>query len=184
MLKVILDACVLFPMYLRDTLLSTAESGLYLPYWSQRILDEAMSNLVLRGKISAEGAKNLEEVIKYAFPEAMVDEVPWELEQAMTNDPKDRHVLAAAVIVKADIIVTNNLNDFQNQALTPWHVKAQSPDNFLSELFDEYPREMIQVLQKQSQNYKRSPKTFIQLLELLSKQLPGFTSKILSHESI
>ncbi|WP_242072141.1 PIN domain-containing protein [Nostoc sp. FACHB-110] len=104
-------------------------------------------------------------------------------QQVLTNDPKDRHVLAAAVIVKADIIVTNNLNDFNSQALTPWHIQAQSPDNFLSDLFDKYPVEIIQVIQDQSQNYKRSPKTLVQLLELLSKQLPRFTKKILSHES-
>jgi polyhydroxyalkanoate synthesis regulator phasin len=41
-------------MYLRDTLLSAAEAGLYTPYWSQKILNEAMDNLVLKGKISAE----------------------------------------------------------------------------------------------------------------------------------
>jgi len=29
---VILDSCVLFPMYLRDLLLCTAEAELYLPY--------------------------------------------------------------------------------------------------------------------------------------------------------
>lgn len=60
MLRVVLDACVLFPMYLRDTLLSTAEAGLYIPYWSQKILDEAMGNLVIKGIISAEVAKSLE----------------------------------------------------------------------------------------------------------------------------
>ncbi len=54
MLSILLDACVLFPMYLRDTLLSAAEAGLYTPYWSQKILNEAMDNLVLKGKISAE----------------------------------------------------------------------------------------------------------------------------------
>ncbi|WP_225893911.1 PIN domain-containing protein [Atlanticothrix silvestris] len=79
MFSVILDACVLFPMYLRDTLLSTAEAGLYLPYWSQKILDEAMGNLVVKGRISAKVAKNIEETIKAAFPEAMVQEVPWQL---------------------------------------------------------------------------------------------------------
>jgi len=54
---VVLDACVLFPMYLRDTLLSTAEAGLYMPYWSQKILDEAISNLVINKKISSDVAK-------------------------------------------------------------------------------------------------------------------------------
>jgi len=44
--NVILDACVLFPMYLRDTLLSTVEAGLYVHYWSQKILDEAIGNVI------------------------------------------------------------------------------------------------------------------------------------------
>lgn len=55
----VLDACVLFPMYLRDTLLSTAEAGLYLPYWSQKILDEAVGNIVSTGKMPAEKAMKL-----------------------------------------------------------------------------------------------------------------------------
>ena len=100
----------------------------------------------------------------------------------MTNDLKDRHVLAAAVIAKADIIVTNNVGDFSAKALTPWNIQAQSPDNFLSELFDEYPEEMVQVLQRQCQKYKRKPRTFVELVDLLSKQIPEFTRKVLSRE--
>ncbi|MDJ0618276.1 MAG: PIN domain-containing protein [Calothrix sp. MO_192.B10] len=183
MLSVVLDACVLFPMYLRDTLLSTAEAGLYVPRWSQKILDEAMGNLVLRGKISAEKAQSLEEVIKAAFGEAMV-EVPIGLESAMTNHPKDRHVLAAAVTARSDIIVTNNLTDFDTNALTPWNITAQSPDDFLSDLFDKYPEEMVQVIGKQSQKYRRQPLNADELLSLLSKtdgaNLPKFVAKIRS----
>lgn len=182
MSRVILDACVLFPMYLRDTLLSTAEAGLYNPYWTQKILDEAMGNLVKRGKISAEGAKNLEEVIKVAFPEAMLPEVTWEIEQVLTNNLKDRHVLAAAIIAKADIIVTNNLKDFQPEALIPFNIEAQSPDDFLCDLFDKSPQAMAQVVWEQCQNYKRNPQTVVQLLERLKKQIPNFTNKVLSFE--
>jgi len=36
----VLDASVLYPLPLRDTLLRVAEIELYAPYWSQRILDE------------------------------------------------------------------------------------------------------------------------------------------------
>lgn len=46
---VILDSCVLFPMYLRDTLLSAAQAGLYRLHWSQEILDGAIRNLVAKG---------------------------------------------------------------------------------------------------------------------------------------
>jgi hypothetical protein len=101
----------------------------------------------------------------------------------MTNNPKDRHVLAARIIANADIIVTNNLKDFSDEALTCNKIKAQSPDSFLSDLFDKYPDEIVQVIQKQAQNYKRSPQTFVKLLERLSKQIATFTSKVLSYDS-
>ncbi len=179
-LRVVLDACVLFPMYLRDTLLSTADEDLYLPYWSQKIIDEVIGNLVKGGTLSQEKAKNLERTIKIAFPEAMV-EVPVALEQAMTNDPKDRHVLAAAVTAGADIIVTNNLKDFRENDLAPWNIIAQSPDEFLSDLLDEYPDSIVDLLQQQSQKYKNPPKTFTELINFLGEKAgtPKFASNIL-----
>jgi predicted nucleic acid-binding protein len=179
-LRVVLDACVLFPMYLRDTLLSTADEDLYLPYWSQKIIDEVIGNLVKGGTLSQEKAKNLERTIKIAFPEAMV-EVPIALEQAMTNDPKDRHVLAAAVTAGADIIVTNNLKDFRENDLDPWNIIAQSPDEFLSDLLDEYPDSIVDLLQQQSQKYKNPPKTFTELINFLGEKVgtPKFASNIL-----
>jgi hypothetical protein len=43
---VVLDACVLYPLPLRDTLLRCAEQNLYEVRWSRRILDELARNLV------------------------------------------------------------------------------------------------------------------------------------------
>jgi len=182
-LSVVLDACVLFPMYLRDTLLSTAEAGLYLPYWSQKILDEAMSNLVRQGIYCQEKAINLEAEIDAAFPEAII-EVPVGLEQIMKNDPKDRHVLAAAVTANADVIVTSNLADFKEKDLAPWNIKSLSPDEFMSELFDEYPDLIVRLLRQQSERYKKPPKTVAELLEFLEKKagMPKFASDILLYE--
>lgn len=39
----VLDACVLVPVALADTLLRVAEKGLYRPLWSDRILGEAQA---------------------------------------------------------------------------------------------------------------------------------------------
>jgi predicted nucleic acid-binding protein len=64
--------------------------------------------------------------------------------QAMTNDPKDRHVLAAAFTAQTDVIVTNNIKDFRENDLAPWNIKAQSPDEFLSDLFDDYPDSILE----------------------------------------
>ncbi|WP_017716069.1 PIN domain-containing protein [Kamptonema formosum] len=182
-LGVVLDACVLFPMYLRDVLLCTAEAGLYIPYWSQKILDEAMGNLVSAGKISAEKAMSLEEIMKAAFPEAMV-EVPVGLEQLMRNDPKDRHVLAAAVKADADVIVTDNIADFPTAALAYWNIKAQTPDEFLSDLFDETPESIVQVLRRQSGKYRNPKKTVADLLDFLDRKanLSKFASQVLFYQ--
>ncbi len=178
---VLLDSCVMFPMYLRDILLRCARAGCYLPYWSQEILDGATRNLVITGKMSVEIAMKLEETITAAFPEAMV-EVPNGLAEIMTNHPGDRHVLAAAVTAKADIIVTSNLKHFQAKDLFRWEIEAQHPDTFLTHLYDLDPDCILQVIHRWSQDLKKPPLTFIELLDLLNKELPTFTSKVLSHE--
>ncbi|MCL1467146.1 PIN domain-containing protein [Argonema galeatum] len=180
-LPVLLDSCVLFPMYLRDLLLCTAEAELYLPYWSQEILNGATRNLVGQGRMTAELAMKLEVAIKAAFSKAMV-EVPAGLAEVMTNHPGDRHVLAAAVMANAKIIVTSNLKHFQANDLAPWNIKAQSPDEFLCNIFDEYPDEMVEVVRRQSQALRKPPLTVNELLGLLSKDIPEFANNVSSYE--
>jgi predicted nucleic acid-binding protein len=56
------------------------------------------------------------------------------IESDMTNDPKDRHVLAAAVACGADTIVTTNAKDFPPTATAVHGITAKSPDEFLVSL--------------------------------------------------
>jgi hypothetical protein len=58
-LVVILDASVLYPLPLRDTLLRIAETGLYDPCWSERILDEVGRNLIAKRGATNTQAKGL-----------------------------------------------------------------------------------------------------------------------------
>lgn len=171
-LSVLLDSCVLFPMYLRDTLLCVAEAGLYFPYWSQEVIDGAIRNLINTGRITREKATKLEVMIKKAFPWALV-EVSSELIEEMTNHPGDRHVLAAAVTANANIIVTSNLKHFKQKDLAPWNIEARSPDQFLCDLYKSYPEEIIQIIQRQSQILNRPPMTVVELLDLLGKKDGG-----------
>ncbi|BCL34386.1 hypothetical protein NSMS1_08330 [Nostoc sp. MS1] len=164
-------------MYLRDILLRASEADFYLAFWSQEILDGATRNLVSTGRISLERAERLETRIKTAFPEAMV-EVPDNLSERMTNHPSDRHVVAAAVIAQANIIVTSNLKHFKEKDLSPWNIQAQSPDEFLVMLCGLNQEKMIEVLQRQSQGLKKPPMTLKELLELLNREVPGFVSNI------
>jgi hypothetical protein len=109
---VVLDACVLFPMYLRDTLLRCAEVGLFEPRWSAGILSELRA--VLSARIGARAAQRVTAAVSGAFPEAGT-RVPRPLAQRMTNHPRGRHVLATAVAAHAGTIVTDNVRHFASQ---------------------------------------------------------------------
>ena len=80
-------------------------------------------------------------ILDRAFPEASVTD--WESLERVVElpDSDDRHVVAAALKARADVIVTSNLKDFPAEALNPLRLRAVSPDDFLSELFDEDPQE-------------------------------------------
>lgn len=69
----VLDADVLYPFSLRDTLLRLAELDLYRPLWSGRILEEMREALLEHG-VSAEKAERLLQVMREAFEEAEVEE--------------------------------------------------------------------------------------------------------------
>jgi predicted nucleic acid-binding protein len=173
---VILDSCVLYPMYLRDTLLCAAEAGLYRPHWSQEILDGALRNLVAKQQITAQQASRLEQQIKSAFPDAML-EVPERLLPCMDNDPGDRHVLASALIAKAQVIVTDNLKHFPPKSLSQFRVEAQSADQFLTSLYDLSAESMVEVLQNQVSWLRNPPMSVADLLNLLEKSAPNFVSR-------
>lgn len=142
----VLDACVLFSATLRDTLLRAAVKRLYRLYLTEEILDEVRRNLLKRGRIAAPGlADRLAEQIRRAFPGSMVGGYST-LVPKMTNHPKDRHVLAAAVAAGASVIVTHNLGDFPVQALDPSEIIAQSQDDFLVALCAASPDAMGRTL--------------------------------------
>src|ERR1700683_583784 len=107
----VLDACVLVLAALRDTLLRIAETPrLYVPKWSEDILSEVERTLIRRLRKTHEQEAILFGKLRSAFPEALVEDYKG-LEVALTNDQKDRHVLAAAIRSSAQTIVTFNLKD-------------------------------------------------------------------------
>lgn len=181
--SVILDSCVIFPMPLCDTLLSAAEDDLYCVHFSQKILDDATRNLVKKGRMTEYKAARFQEMIKNTFPEAMV-EVPASLVEAMTNHPGDRHVLAAAIIANAKIIVTDNLKHFPQEALDPYGIEVQHPDVFLTQLFDNDPESIVEVIRQQAEELKKPPLTVAELIDNLEKnnRVPEFASRVRLYE--
>ncbi len=106
---VVLDTCVIYPAHLRDTLLRQAERGLYRALWSDDILDELRRNLVEDG-FGVDSVDRLLTEMRRAFPDAEIGGYR-SLIDGLTCDPKDRHVLAAAVRADAAAIVSFNIRD-------------------------------------------------------------------------
>lgn len=159
--RVVLDACVLYPMNLRDVLLQAAAESMYQVYWSREILDEATRNLIANLAIGAPQAAHLVAAMSAYFPESIVTDYE-HLVPAMRNHAKDRHVAAAAVKAGAQVIVTSNTNDFSK---LPDGIEAQTPDEFLCSLFDLDPDRMMIVLEKICGRRRRPPNDVLSLID-------------------
>lgn len=172
--RVVLDANVLFPFTVRDTLLRAAEQDLYLIGWSAKILEEMRRNLVKTGHTTERGSHSLVEAMREAFPEAEITGYQ-SLIPAMRNDPKDRHVAAAAIMAEAQVIVTENISDFQN---LPGGLEAKTVDEFLCDLFSLSPRLMAGTIVNQAAALRRPPRTPADILRGLDRFAPRFVAKV------
>jgi predicted nucleic acid-binding protein len=149
-LPVVLDACVLIPMPLADTLLRLAAGPrLFLPKWSDQIMVEVARTLRETFGLSAQKAMYRESEIRRHFPEAWIEDYE-KLIPTMTNHPTDRHVLAAAAHAGAKVIVTYNIKDFPPSSLTPYSITVQGPSAFLKDLYIAAPAMVMQTLEGQA----------------------------------
>lgn len=169
-------------MPLADTLLRMAETPrLYLPRWSEAIIAEVSRNLM--GKPwnkTPEQAQRRESVLRTHFPEAWVQGYD-PLIPLMTNSPKDRHVLAAAVASGTRLIVTYNTADFPESSLAPWNIERQGPSTFLINLYALDPGIVVRKLTEQAQNINLSLEA---LLWKLRVNVPGFVAHFCAEERI
>jgi predicted nucleic acid-binding protein len=143
----LLDANVLHPISLCDVLLRLAEKGLFQPRWSDEILNETLESIVRQhAHVARQSIGERIEDMRHAFPDAMVHGYQT-LRDALDAEMKDdAHVLAAAVVGKADLIVTNNLRDFAPVLLRRYDLDAQSADTFLVNQWWLDPTTVTQVL--------------------------------------
>lgn len=135
----LVDACTLVSALRRDLLLTLADAEFFRVRWSQRILDEtrsALDKIFTERKIESASARAGRSVdaMHRAFPEALVE--AHASVAAMTfglPDPKDEHVLTAAVQTQAQAVVTENISDFPARILAPLNLEARTADEFIAD---------------------------------------------------
>lgn len=130
---VLYDACVLYPAPLRDLLLHIAVTDLYRARWTDAIHDEWIRNVLKnRPDLKPEQLQRTRELMNAYVCDCLVTGYESLIDAVTLPDPDDRHVLAAAIRAGADLIVTFNLKDFPEEALKPYGIEAQHPDDFLT----------------------------------------------------
>lgn len=173
-----LDACVLVPVALADTLLRLAEAGLFRPLWSDRVLDEMVDAIgAIHPELASGAARSRADAMQAAFEDARV--TGWEdvVAGIVLPDPDDRHVVAAALRGRADVIVTANVRDFPTKALEPMGIEVLHPDEFLLNQLDLAPDATIAVLQRQADAARRPAITPEVLLGHLARcGVPAFVA--------
>lgn len=159
------DACVLYPAPLRDLLMELALTDLFRAKWTNQIHDEWIRNLLKnRPDLTLERLQITRDKMNLHIRDSLVEDYQSLIPSLTLPDQDDRHVLAAAICARADVIITFNLSDFPPEALAIYGIEAQHPDEFISHLMDLAPLSVYKAIQEIQTRLKNPPRTVKELL--------------------
>jgi hypothetical protein len=101
--------------------------------------------------------------------DCLVDGYEGLIEALTLPDPNDRHVLAAAIKGRADVIVTFNLADFPTSYLSNYGIEAQHPDEFIGHLIDLALGKVCSAVRCVRARLRNPPLTVVEYLETLER---------------
>ena len=144
-MRVLLDACVLYPTVMREMLIGVAKAGLYQPQWSARILEEWARATVKIGPRAESIARGEIAVLRALWPNSEIPASKGLEARLWLPDPNDVHVLAAAIAGSSDVIVTMNAQDFPQNILQEEGLIRRDPDGFLLDMLARDPDAVVKV---------------------------------------
>jgi predicted nucleic acid-binding protein len=181
MARVFVDTNVLFPFSVMDLMLALTEDGVHDVIWTQALLAEWERVIVREQRRSAASAAAITSAIREHFADSEVPESAYAhlIKQMPGKDSDDRVHMAAAVAGHAIAIVTWNLADFPAEALACHGVRVCTPDDYLSDLLDVWPGELLATVVRMAGEKRRPPMTPSALADSLSKAgIPAFAQRL------
>src|ERR1700733_6489443 len=110
-------------------------TGLFRPRWSAGVHEEWITALLRnRPDLSREKLERTRMLMDNHAADALVTGYEDLIEGLQLPDPDDRHVLAAAIRGRADVIVTANVRDFPQQVIAVFGIEVEHPDDFVMNL--------------------------------------------------
>jgi hypothetical protein len=179
----VFDACILYPFHVRNILVQAAVDRLVEARWTDEIHDEWIRNLATSAPaIPMERLQNTRRLMNDALPEAMVSGYKHHVPAVNLPDPDDRHVVAAGIAAGAAIILTWNLRDFPANELKRFGLRRETPDAFMTGLYDKVPDLTIGSLANARRNLSKtqvSASGFIGILK--SQDLTQLAQRVQKH---
>jgi predicted nucleic acid-binding protein len=167
----LLDANVLYPAPLRDLLLELALHDLFRARWTQDIHREWIEALLRKEPFrEREKLERTRRLMDSEVRDALITGYESLTETLVLPDPNDRHVLAAAIVGRCDVIVTHNLADFPKPALEPFGIETQHPDDFLANHLNLFPGPFCTAVRKVRTRLRNPPFSVDQYLSVLIRQ--------------
>jgi predicted nucleic acid-binding protein len=166
-----LDASVLYPAPLRDLLLELAVSDLYRAKWSEAVHEEWIAAVLRkRSDLTRAQLERTRDLMNAHVRDALVTDYEQLIDVLDLPDPNDRHVLAAAIKGRADLIVTVNLRDFPAERIDRWGIEVQHPDEFLTYQFHLSQPVFLQAVRTVRLRLKNPPRSVDDYLDTLRAQ--------------
>jgi predicted nucleic acid-binding protein len=170
-LTVVLDSCVLYPAPLRDFLMHLALLDLFQAKWTEIIHTEWIRNVLKsRPDLNLSQLERTKKLMNLHIRDCPVENYESLIETLTLPDKEDRHVLAAAIHAKADVILTFNLKDFPAKNLADYGIEAIHPDKFIVSLIDADAEKVCLAAERQRLSLKNPPKNRDEFLQILRQQ--------------
>lgn len=174
------DACVLHAEPLRDFMVQLTLSDHVRVHWSERIHEEWQRSVRRRNpELDPAKLERTRKLMDAANPDGLVEGFEPLIDTLTLPDPDDRHVLAAAIKMHAECIVTANLKDFPKEKLEPYGITAMHPDDFVMCIYAASPNEVYLAAKLCRGRRRKPPSTPEEYVDLLEQQGLVSTAEIL-----
>ncbi len=166
----LLDASVLYPVSLRNLLMCLTLNGLFQARWSRQIHQEWIRAVVRdRPDLSTDKLHRIRDAMNAQAEDCIVTGHESLIGSLTLPDPDDRHVLAAAIVAGADVIVTHNLRDFPDDVLGSYNIQAQHPDEFIRHLIELAPVLVVDAVRDQQTRLVNPPISMTELFAIFEQ---------------
>ncbi len=161
-------------------------SEIFRAKWTEQIHDEWIRNLLKnRPDLDREHLNRTRELMNQSVMDCLVDGYEPIIDSLKLPDANDRHILAAAIHVGADAIITFNLKDFPKATMDQFNKEVLHPDDFLHHQFGLNQAAVVMAAHKCRARLANPTKTSAAYLETLAAQsLPKLVAELQKFSSI